>query len=270
MSVRNIIACAASLALIASAAGAQEPSRSKRERVQISKGEVALPARVDTVYVVRYDTTLQVVRDTVRIPIERVRTVTQYVEVPAVPVVTFKGPLYASFYGGALMPSGNANRLYSTGAQVGVAVGWEQEARALGFRFGSALGQLDRELGFDPAFVGTKVPLMISSTFDVKFIPLHFTNGAVYAIGGPNYTFYRGLALVTKDGRGNCRIEARGGCYQNASNTNWNGRFGYSAGGGADIRVAGQEMFLEGRASAIQSDRGRTWMIPITLGLRYF
>jgi hypothetical protein len=52
--------------------------------------------------------------------------------------------------------------------------------------------------------------------------------------------------------------------------SNWQNKFGFHAGGGADFMIGSQTLFLEARAVAIQANGARTWFVPVSLGVRFF
>src|SRR5688500_4167109 len=113
MRVRNITSCAlglaAALTLGSLSAQAQDTSKVRTRsdtRISVSKGEVA--AKIDTVYITRYDT----VR--VNNTIVRVDTVTVATPQPVMPVKV-NGPMYWGVYAGPTMPWGNVDRLYTNG-----------------------------------------------------------------------------------------------------------------------------------------------------------
>lgn len=278
MSIRNVIACALGVALFAGTVAAQDTTRritKSERRVQVSKGEVALPrvdtvfvTRLDTVYLRRLDTVFVRTRDVVRVPHTVVRVDTLMLPVAPLPVVN--GPVYAAFYTGMTIPSGNADRLYTNGFHAGAAAGWEPLNQFLGVRVKADIAQLTREQGAMASLVGTTTPLLFNVGADIKMTPMQFAGWRFYGLGGLMASSYKGLATVSKPGRGMENVDPRGGWYRAASSSGWSTRLGWNVGGGADIEFGRQEIFLEARAAAMHADAARTWFVPVSLGMRFF
>src|SRR5205814_4241373 len=109
-------ACIASAGVAQGTAPSPNAKAAKSDqRITVSKGEVAT-ARVDTVYVTRYDTVIVTKTETVRVPFAVTKHDTVVIQ-QAMPlsVPILKGPLFAGFFVGTAMPSGNIDRLYTTG-----------------------------------------------------------------------------------------------------------------------------------------------------------
>ena len=270
MRIRILTSCALGLTLAMGVAAAQKPSPSPKtakadQRITISKGEVA--SAVDTVYVTRFDTVFITRADTVRLPFAVVKHDTVVMTAPApMPVIPVKGPFYAGFLAGSTLPSGNIDRLYSTGFHLGALVGVEQDDALLGGRLTATIAQLGRHSGFASNQVGANTPLLLTLSGDLKVMPLTFGTWRLYGVGGVNYNAYRDIATVARNGTG---FTAAQGWYVPAK-TGWTNRFGFNVGGGADFELAGQSMFIESRAMTFHSDGARSWFVPISLGLRYF
>lgn len=276
MRVRNITTCALGLAaalIVASPLAAQQQDTSRlrttsQTRINVSKGEVAVtPPRVDTVYVTRYDT--------IRVDntIVRVDTVTVTPPAPVVmPRVT--GPMYWGLYGGSSWPWGNIDRVYTNGFHFGGVLGWEPQHGFFGLRLDGAMSQFGREdelraSGLDADNIGSGTALLLHLAGDVKVKPLNFGGWALYGIGGVNYNRYKRIALASETGN-NCDFTIRGDCYANADNESWSDKFGFNVGGGLDFHIGSQDMFLEARYMAIPANGARSWVLPISLGVRYF
>jgi hypothetical protein len=278
MRVRNITTCALGLAAaltLASEISAQQSDTtrlrtSSDRRINVSKGEVA--ARVDTVYITRYDT----VR--VNNTIVRVDTVTVATPQPVMPV-RVTGPMYWGVFAGTTQPWGNIDRLYTNGFHAGGVLGWEPQHGFLGLRLDGGMSQINREQGRATALIGTGTPLMLHLAGDVKVKPLNFGGWALYGIGGLNYNRYKRIATAASEANAThcgaqwdgARVPDNGpGCYTAAEDTRWSDKFGFNFGAGLDFHIGSQDMFLEGRWMAMQTDGARTWTLPISLGVRYF
>lgn len=271
MRVRNITTCALGLAaalMLASELPAQQDTTRLRTRsdtrINVSKGEVV--ARVDTVYITRYDT----VR--VNNTIVRVDTVTVATPQPVM-VPKIKGPMFWGVYAGTTWPWGNVDRLYTNGFHAGGVLGWESQNSPIGVRFDGGMSQIGREQGRVTALVGTGTPLMLHLAADLKAKALMFRGWSFYGIGGVNYNRYRRIATVaTADNAEFCgaQYDGKGGCYVAADDDRWSDKVGFNFGLGTDFHIGSQDMFLEARYMAIQANGARTWTLPVSLGVRYF
>jgi hypothetical protein len=276
MRVRNITTCAlglaAALTLGASPLDAQQTDTSRLrtssdQRISVSKGEVVTTVRVDTVYVTRYDT--------IRVDntIVRVDTVTVTPPTPVV-VPRMTGPMYWGLYGGSSWPWGNIDRVYTNGFHFGGVLGWEPQHGFLGVRLDGAMSQFGREdelrtVGIGDVQMGSGTALLLHLAGDVKVKPLNFGGWALYGIGGLNYNRYKRIALASDADEG-CDFEVRDACYTNANNESWSDKFGFNFGAGLDFHIGSQDMFLEARYMAIPANGARSWVLPISLGVRYF
>ena len=259
-------------ALVAVPAAAQEPSRATRpaseRRIMVSKGDVALPPRVDTVYVTRYDTVYATKVETVRVPVRVVHVDTVLVPVSLIPSPVQRSPIYAGFYTGATLPSGNIDRLYTNGFHLGAVVGWDGDNQLFGMRMNGDFAQINREQGRPVSVVGTTTPLMLSLGLDGKVMPFRSRSFQLYGIGGGTLGTSKGIAMVAEAGQG--VPDGMGGFNRAVTNANWRTTYGFNFGGGVDFLFAGQELFFETRAVALHANGARTWFVPVSLGLRYF
>jgi len=273
MRVRNMTTCALGLAAaltLTSSLAAQDTSKVRRPsdtRINIQKGEVALPPRTDTVYVTRYDT--------VRVDNTIVRVDTVTVATPA-PIVMgkIKGPMYWGLYAGSTRPYGNIDRVYTNGFHGGGVLGWESQKSLFGVRFDGGVNQLGREetlltAGYTASNIGSGTALMMHLAADLKFKPLNFGGWAFYGIGGVNANRYRAIALSSSNSQGPNDFIIRGESYENAK-TSWSNKFGFNFGAGTDFHIGSQDMFLEYRWIAARSNKSNSYINPISLGVRYF
>ena len=276
MRVRNITTCALGLAaalLLTSDLAAQDTSRTRRpsdQRIEIKKGEVALPPRIDTVYVTRYDT--------VRVDntIVRVDTVTTTVtrEVPFTPA-RLVGPMFWGLYAGTTWPEGSIDKVYTNGYHFGGVLGWDPARSFVGLRFDGGVSQLGKEQGsLTETQQGNGTSLIVHLAGDAKIKVLNFGGWALYGIGGANYNRYKRIAVAGDNdlaaGSPGCDFKIEESCFANANNASWNNAFGYNVGTGVDFRIGSQEMFLEWRAMFMRRNGDQTLTIPFSLGLRYF
>ena len=276
MRVRNITTCALGLAaalLLTSDLAAQDTTRLRRpsdQRININKGEVALPPRVDTVYVTRYDT--------IRVDntIVRVDTVTTTVtrEVP-VTRPRLVGPMFWGLYAGSTWPEGSIDKVYTNGYHFGGVLGWDPARSFVGFRLDGGVSQLGKEQGtLTETQQGSSTSLIMHLAADAKAKLLNFGGWALYGIGGLNYNRYKRVALAGENdltvGAAGCDFKIEDACFSNANNSSWSDKWGWNAGGGVDFRIGSQEMFIESRAMMIRANGDQSVTVPISLGLRYF
>jgi hypothetical protein len=267
MRVRSITTCALGLAAalsFASSLAAQQDTTKLRTtsqtRINVSKGEVAAPPRVDTVFITRYDTVTNTVT--------RVDTVT--VTPPPVPVIAkIRGPMFWGVYGGTTWPWGNIDRIYTNGFHAGGVLGWESQNSPIGLRLDGAMSQINREQGFNPINSGSGTPLLFHLAADLKAKALMFKGWSFYGIAGGQYNRYKRIALASTTGD-SCDFKVRGDCFANANSESWRNKFGFNFGLGTDFHIGSQDMFLEGRYMAIPANGARSWVLPISLGVRYF
>jgi hypothetical protein len=276
MRVRNITTCALGLAaalLLTSELAAQDTTRLRRpsdQRISVNKGEVALPPRVDTVYVTRYDT--------IRVDntIVRVDTVTTTVtrEVPFTPA-RLVGPMFWGLYAGSTWPEGSIDKVYTNGYHFGGVLGWDPARSFVGFRLDGGVSQLGKEQGtLTETQQGSSTSLIMHLAADAKVKVLNFGGWALYGIAGGNYNRYKRVALAGENeltvGSPGCDFKIEDACFSNANNSSWSDKFGWNAGGGLDFRIGSQEMFIEARAMTIRANGDQSVTVPISLGLRYF
>jgi hypothetical protein len=278
MRVRFITTCAlglaAALTLSSTLAAQSQDTTTLRKTTRSSKtipiskespGEV-VTIRVDTVYVTRHDT--------VTSTILRVDTVTVTPPAPLV-VPSIKGPFYWAVFGGTTWPYGNIDRLYTNGFHAGGAVGLESQDSPIGFRLSGSMNQLGREAGRLPSLVGTGTPLLLNLGADVKAKALMFKGWAFYGVGGVSYNRFKRIAMVAKDATTSgaicgAALDGKGGCYVPANDNSWGNKFGFNFGLGTDFHIGSQDMFLEARYTAIQANGARTYILPVSIGVRYF
>jgi len=264
------LACIASVAVAQTGGTVRGMPATSDKRIAISKGEVALAPRVDTVFVTRYDTVVVTRTDSIRVPFQIVRHDTVVLQAAApLPVPSVNGPFYLGVFAGATVPTGNIDRLYSTGMHAGGVLGYENRDRILGLRITGALAQLSRHNGIPSTVVGTQTPLLMTWSADLKVIPLTFEKVRFYGLAGTTLNSYRDVATVAAANTGVTNVEPKGGWYM-PSKTSWTTKHGYHVGGGADFTMAGQELFLEARAATVHANGAHSWFVPLSMGFRFF
>lgn len=270
-SITTFAACvAAAFSFADTLAAQQDTTRLRRttseQRIGVSKGEVVAPARVDTVYVTRFDT-IRVSNTVIRVD-----TVT-FIPPEAAVLPRIKGPMFWGVYAGTTDPWGNIDRVYTKGFHAGGVLGFESQTSPIGLRLDGAMSQFGREQGFNPINSGSGTALMLHLAADLKAKAVNVAGWAFYGIGGVNYNRYKRIALAAKGttlGQNNCDFQIRGACYQNADSEAWRDKVGYNFGLGTDFHIGSQDMFVEARYFAIPGNGARSWVLPISLGVRYF
>ena len=291
MSARRLttrpLALAAVVAVLAVPLGAQQQDTARlrttsQRRINVSKGEVALPPRVDTVYVTRYDT--------VRINNTIVRVDTVTVNLPAPVAIVEPNTWFWSVFAGATSPEGAIDRLYTNGFHFGGQVGYDPKESWWGSRLALQLSQVGREGGRSTLLVGSGTPLMWQFSGDMK-LKWNVGGWTLYGLGGLGFNSYNRMATVAHldddvlvvnplepDDFTACErrfnnddgvLEDDFTCYRLA-NTSWDTKFSWNFGLGTDFHIGRQDMFFEWRWNPIQTHGGYTWYMPISLGIRYF
>jgi hypothetical protein len=285
MSVRKLTIRSLALVAAVAVAGApltaqQDTTRLRRTasqtRINVSKGEVELRVRVDTVHLTRYDT--------VRVDNTIVRVDTVMVAAPAPAIVLVPpGSWYWSLFAGATSPTGDIDLLYTNGYHAGGAVGWDPRTSWLGARVSASLAQLGREAGRSPTLVGSGTALMWQFAGDLK-LKANFGGWSLYTLGGLGFNTYNRMATVDdgddlvvnpleSDDFRACESDfddpAEVNCFRLA-NDDWSTQFSWSFGAGTDFHIGRQDMFLEVRWNPISTHGAYTWYVPISLGVRFF
>jgi hypothetical protein len=306
MSVRKLttrsllfIATAAAVAVPLAAQDTTRLRRPSEQRINTSKGEVALPPRVDTVFVTRYDTV------TIRNTVTRIDTV---MVTPPAPPPRILNEWFWSVFSGASAPISTIDRLYSNGFHFGVGGGWDPRDSWFGARVGVAYNQFGREAGF-PVFLADDIidgddiidfddlnggtPATWQFTLDLK--AKWPTGGwSPYLVGGVGFNAYRNLATVadaedldvifdpdddivrfednTFCRRENIDLDDIGenesfNCFRLPDDDT---KFAWNFGVGTDFHIGSQDMFFEWRWNPIRTHGAWTWYMPVSLGVRFF
>lgn len=263
-------------------AAQQDTTRLRRsttsdKRINVSKGEVELPPRVDTVFVRQ--------NDTVRVSVLRIDTVTVAAPVPIIPE-RLLGSFYWGLFAGGTGPISDIDRINTNGYHAGGLVGWEPRDSWIGGRLTTSYIQVGREQGLPVALVGTELPIMWQFSGDLK-AKANFGGWSLYGVGGLGFNSYKRLATVSDRPTGVtvvplssltnfssdditvCEVDDNIACFRPATN-NWRTAFSWNFGVGTDFHIGRQDMFLETRWNAISAHGAYTWYLPISLGVRYF
>ena len=290
-----LVAAAAAIALPLSA----QERRPSETRINTSKGEVALPPRVDTVYMTRYDTVR--VTNTVR----RIATVVVAQPVP-VTMPHLLNDWFWSAYAGASAPLSQISDLYTAGYHFGIAGGWDPRDSWFGARLSLTYSQFGRDAGF-PLFVdvidgnGTLLTDLNDGTPSTWQLGLDLKakwpvgGWSPYLLGGLGFNSYRNLAtvedlddrdvvflpgedLVLLENNSFCRLDNDVDVDEIGTGDNVNcfrlpdddTNFNWSFGVGSDFHIGSQDMFFELRWNPVATHGSWTWYMPISLGVRFF
>ena len=300
MSVRRFTTQSLVLAAVAAVAlplSAQDTRvrRPADTRISTSKGDVALPPRVDTVFVDKFR------YDTVRVTntVLRVDTVIMTVTPPP-PPPRIISDWFWSVYSGATAPVSEISRLYSAGYHFGAAGGWDPRDSWFGARASLSYSQLGHDAGF-PAFLDEADPsdneLNDGNPATWQFaldLKAKWPSGgwAPYLIGGLGFNTYNNVAAVADGGdlvfnpgeafvRNNdtfCRRDFDDGTEEVGDGDNVDcfrvpgdaTKFSWNFGLGSDFRIGSQDVFFEWRWNPIRTHDAWTWTMPVSLGVRFF
>jgi hypothetical protein len=295
-----LVAGAAIFALDASAASAQDTTRTRRatssRHIPISKespGEV-VPPRVDTVTVYKTDTVrLRGRVDTITRTntVTRIDTVVQTVNLT--PRMT--GGFYAGLAAGAAVPAGALHEGNTTGGLGQIQIGWQGLKNLLGGRLDAAFSRY----GEDRRFAEVADQLSISNTrsdlwninLDAKLnIPgtAHWfgsgTRFTPYLIGGGSWVDFRNLRMTLQNfpvvNPLNVPV-GPGGVIIAGEADSWHSEWGWNAGGGLAWHMGSKEVFVESRAIWFNTNTeftvgnttfktGHAWQVPVVFGLNFF
>jgi hypothetical protein len=212
------------------------------KRIPVSKeagGEVVRVdtlTRTDTVTVTNYRT------DTLFRTVHRVDTV---VVQPPTPPIRLPNGFYLGAAGGTSMPTGSLFTPNSMGYMGQFHLGWQNAKQVIGGRISTTYTGLGQDSRFS-ALQGDRAQLWTLST-DLKLqAPLGRPWGRsprlnIYGIGGWTYTWYRNLPFELNE------FDNTGVRLFSTGDNSWNGRNGWSAGGGLSILWRRTEVFVESR-----------------------
>jgi hypothetical protein len=202
-------------------------------------------------------------------------------EVPMQPSMKqFGNGFYVGIAGGASFPQNELNRVYKTGFNVEVPIGWDPANSPLGLRLNLGYNRLRADDRFDFSQTnngaGTlKDPQVFQAVMDAKLrIPFGHLLGAtsgLYAVGGGgayyfrNYTNTVGLTVTGNGGTtGNT-----GGSVTNTFNTEDRTRFGANVGGGVSWGLGRTSLYVESRYVRVFTPNRDSDYVPVMLGLTF-
>jgi len=289
-SSRYLLGATTLLAVGASVALAQDTSKARprsSQRIPISKDaptgartssgavERVTTARVDTVTVYKTDT----LRTTTQLPgktdtLRVTNTVTVHDTVSLAPpprVVRLPGGVYFGLAGGVSAPNGALYNPNNAGPSVQAQLGWQGRDNLLGIRADVNWAKPGEDALYsayqaDPDILNFSADLKLALPWGRHLFGMTpaFT---LYGIGGGTYTTYKNLPMRLSPGvpGGIAPINVRVG------DTDWLGKLGWNAGGGASIGWGRTEVFFETRVIAFTAENApMSRQMPFMFGLNWY
>jgi len=274
-----LVAGAAIFALDASAASAQDTTRTRptsTKRIPVVKespGEVSKTpmARVDTVTMYKTDTLrLQGRVDTVTNRVTN--TVTKYDTVTQ--MVPMKLRQFGGFYwglgAGSSLPAANFNNSDHPGWRVEMPFGIDPVGSPLGLRFNLGYGRYEPHSGLKPLLENAQ---MMNADADLKLRMMSGTPAGmhveVYGIGGASYNRYRDI-LETNNGTFNIGDVTSTGGVPSTADHDWHNGFGWNGGAGVQVGHGITSLFIETRYERFNGENSKISHVPIVVGLSWY
>jgi len=286
-----VLGAALTLAATAAAQGTTRTDTTKKKttsstRIRVGKespGEVVTP-RVDTVTVTVYKTDTLTVGGITRIDTVT-NTITRYdtVRVEMMPApIRHIGGLYFGLGGGTAFPAAGQNDINRPGPRVEGLVGFDPIDFPLGLRLTAGYNQ--NQFHSYVQAVPNIVPgdtKMIDVSGDLKLrapsaqpFGLHFQ---AYAVGGGTWNYFKNL-IEPAPGQnmigGSTRPATAGSAYNGTNGTytydsNWYNKWGWNAGGGAQLGWKHANVFGEIRWQSF-TDYVRVPTVPLVFGVTFY
>lgn len=273
-----MIGAAIVLAFGATISLAQANPPKSTKRIPVTKEAAGEVARVDTLIRTDTVTVTNYRTDTLFRTVHRVDTV---VVQPPPPPIHLPNGFYIGAAGGTSMPTGSLFTPNSMGYIGQGHIGWQNAKQVIGGRISGTYTGLGQDSRFS-ALQGDRAQLWTLST-DLKLqAPLGRVFGRtprlnLYGIGGWTYTWYRNLPFELND-----FDDATGVRLFSTGDNSWNGRNGWSAGGGLSLLWGRSEVFVESRVMGfrpndffvndldrqIRADYG--YQVPIVFGFNWY
>jgi len=276
-----LVAGAAIFALDASAASAQDSTRTRprsTKRIPITKeapGEVATPAvaRVDTVTVYKTDTLrLQGRVDTVSVTKTETITKIDTVEKQIFPwMMKQAGGFYIGLAAGSSLPAANFNDSDHPGWRVEVPIGIDPIGSPLGFRVNLGYSRYEPHTYVKSLVENAQ---LMNADADLKWRLAKanpFSSRVnVYGIGGVSYNRFKN---IVENNRGQLSI---GDVLANSNGTfttvdnDWHNGWGYNVGGGLELGWGITNLFVESRYSRFKGENSNISHVPLVIGLSWY
>jgi hypothetical protein len=197
-------------------------------------------------------------------------------EIPMEPQTKrFGNGFYVGLAGGASFPQNELNRVYKSGLNIEVPIGWDPTNSPLGLRLNLGYNRLRADDRFDFSQsnngAGTlKDPQLFQGVLDAKLrLPFGRFLGAtsgLYAVGGGGVYYFRNYTNtvgLTTTGNTN------GGSVTNTFNTEDKARFGANVGGGISWGLGRTSLFVESRYVRVFTPNTDSDYVPVMLGLTF-
>jgi hypothetical protein len=273
-----LVAGAALFALQASAASAQDTTRTRRtrprstRRIPIQK-EAPAPPHVDTVTVYKTDT-LQLPGHVDTVTTTTTMTVHDTVTVQApIPVIPQIGGFYFGIAAGASIPAANFNDSDHPGWRVEVPFGFDPIGSPLGLRFTLGYSQYEAH-SFVKDVIGLPSAKQMEAAADLKLRLVSVSPMAkrvqVYGLLGGTYNRYKNI------------LEQNAGVYSVGDaapstnpalvgvDENWHNGWGYNVGGGVEIGYGKTNLFVETRYERFKGENSNIPHVPVMIGLTWY
>jgi opacity protein-like surface antigen len=276
-----LVAGAAIFALDASAASAQDSTRTRprsTKRIPITKeapGEVATPAvaRVDTVTVYKTDTLrLQGRTDTVSVTKTETITKIDTVEKQIFPwMMKQAGGFYIGLAAGSSLPAANFNDSDHPGWRVEVPIGIDPIGSPLGFRVNLGYSSYEAHT-YAKSFLDNAAIMNADADLKWRLAKANpFSSRVnVYAIGGVSYNRFKN---ILENNRGQLSI---GDVLANSNGTfttvdnDWHNGWGYNVGGGLELGWGITNLFVESRYARFKGENSNISHVPLVIGLSWY
>ncbi len=274
-----LVAGAALFALQASAASAQDTTRTRRtrprstRRIPIQK-EAPQPVHVDTVTVYKTDT-LQLPGRVDTVTTTTTMTVHDTVTVQApIPVIPQIGGFYLGLAAGASIPAANFNDSDHPGWRVEIPFGIDPLGSPLGLRFTLGYSQYEAH-SFVKNVIGLDNAKQMEAAADLKLRLVSVSPLAkrvqVYGLLGGTYNRFKSVLEQ------NAGLYSVGDGAQTANpaavvgDQDWHSGWGYNVGGGVEIGYGKTNLFVESRYERFKGEQSNIPHVPVMIGLtRYF
>jgi opacity protein-like surface antigen len=272
-----LVAGAAIFALDASAASAQDTTRTRptsSRRIPITKeapGEVARPVTV------RVDTQMVYKTDTLRLPgrvdtVVTTNTITRIDTVQALPPVLAQiGGVYFGFAGGSSLPAANFNDSDKPGWRVEGMLGVDPIGSPLGLRLSGGYSRYAPH-SYVARMLDNAAIMNAALDAKLRLVSISPLNRRIqlYAIGGGTYNRFKD---ILENYRGTLSIgESVGvnGALPTTADHDWHNGFGYNLGGGAELGWGRTNLFIESRFARFRGENSNISHVPVVIVLSWF
>ena len=277
-----LVAGAAIFALDASAASAQDTTRTRprsTKRIPITKeapGEVSttpVAPRVDTVTVYKTDTLRLTRTDTVNVTKTETVTKVDTVQQQIFPEMMRQiGGFYIGLAAGSSLPAAPFNDSDHPGWRVEVPIGIDPIGSPLGFRVNLGYSRYEPHT-FAKQFVNNENAQLMNADADLKLRLVKanpFSRRAqIYAIGGASYNRFKNI-LENDHGVLSVGDAIATGGRLTAADNDWHNGWGYNVGGGMELGWGITNLFIESRYARFRGENSNISHVPLVIGLSWY